>query len=704
MRLRRTAFLKGETMTKSKIVTMLLAGAAMSPTVVAAQTAPAPTDAPATLSLDRLVVSAGVEKVAIDTPQSVTTLEQDDIDESQATTIGDLLEDIPGVSVQGGVSALGQGFNIRGLGTGLADSDSRILLQVDGVTKFFEQYRMGALFTEPELYKRVEVLRGPASSTLYGAGVLAGVVSFTTKDASDFLRDGDPLTVRLKAATETNAQAHLLSGIVAAEPVAGVELLGSYNYRRAGNYRDGNGILVVPSNALSDSWLLKSRVSIGGDRDHAVWASYQDWISDSTQIYDQQEAFAQTPVRRKVHDRTAVLGYVNDFGDSRLFDVEAQFSYADSTVRQTETQFLGNLSYSEFSYRTKQARLQNRTRFDVGPDLTGTLIVGGQWSEQKRRNPRENAVTGVVAPGGPTHPEGDMTRWGLFAQGEILIADIVTLIPGVRVDWTDLTPGDAIVNGIPVTIPGARRVRDGGVSPKVAAIAALTDWLSVFGSVAHTVRMPVLDELYSRTNATANNVNIDLRPEKSNNIEAGLTLSFDGLATATDRLRLKTTAFRNDVRDLITRGTATSPYFVNIGRSRFHGIEVEADYGIGGFFARGNASIVDGRDRLNDLYLNTIPANEYHLTLGYVDAVSGMSGGVKGEFAERQDRVTSPTLVTPGYGIYDLFLAFRPRSGSAEGFEFRLAVDNLGDRYFRRHLTALPAEGRTVKITVAAAF
>lgn len=698
-------------MTISKILTLLLAGAALTPAMAAAQTTP-PRDAEGAaeggtqtnLSLDRLVVSAGVEKVAIDTPQSVTTLEQDDIDAVQATTIGDLLEDIPGVSVQGGVSALGQGFNIRGLGTGLADSDSRILLQVDGVTKFFEQYRMGALFTEPELYKRVEVLRGPASSTLYGAGVLAGVVSFTTKDASDFLTPGDPLTVRLKAATETNAQAHLLSGIVAAEPVAGVELLGSYNYRRAGDYRDGNGDRVVPSNALSDSWLVKSRLSIGGDRDHALWASYQDWISDSTQIYDQQEAFAQTPVRRKVHDRTAVLGYVNDFGDSRLFDLEAQVSYADSTVRQTETQFLGNLAYSEFSYRTKQARLQNRTRFDVGPDLTGTIIVGGQWSEQQRRNPRENAVTGVVAPGAATHPEGDMTRWGLFAQGEVLIADVVTLIPGVRADWTDLTPGNAIVNGASVTIPGARRVRDSGVSPKLAAIAALTDWLSLFGSVARTVRMPVLDELYSRTSATANNVNLDLRPETSENIEGGITLSFDGLASGTDRLRMKATAFRNDVRDLITRGTANSPYFINIGRSRFHGVEVEAEYGIGSFFARGNASVVDGRDRLNDRYLNTIPANEYHLTLGYADRTSGLSGGVQGEFAERQDRVTSPALVTPGYGVYDLFLAFRPRSGAAQGFEFRLGVDNIGDRYFRRHLSALPAEGRTVKVTVATAF
>ena len=133
-------------------------------------------DAPQTtrMTLDRMVISAGTEKVAIDTPQAVSTLDQDDIDQVQATTIGDLLEGIPGVNVQGGVGPLGQCFNIRGMGTAIGDSDNRILLTVDGVTKFYEQYRMGALFSEPELYKRVEVLRGPASSTLYGAGRVGG--------------------------------------------------------------------------------------------------------------------------------------------------------------------------------------------------------------------------------------------------------------------------------------------------------------------------------------------------------------------------------------------------------------------------------------------------------------------------------------------------------------------------------------------------
>ena len=659
------------------------------------------------LSLDRMVISAGAEKVAIDTPQAVTVLDQEDVDQRQATTIGDLLEGIPGVSVQGGVGALGQGFNIRGMGTAIGDSDNRILMTVDGVTKFYEQYRMGAFFSEPELYKRVEVLRGPASSTLYGAGALAGVVNFTTKDASDFLKDGDPLAVRLKAAAETNAEAHTLSGIVALQPIEGVELLGNYNYRRSQEYKDGHGDIVPASSALSDSWLVKGRVAIGGNRKHAVWASYQDWVSDAPQVYDQVSAqTGASLMRRRVHDKTAVLGYVNDFDGSKLLNVEAQLSYAKSLVHQTETNFLGaNLEYSDFSYESWQGRLQNTSEFTLGGDWTSFLIIGAQWSEQKRRNPRVS-FSGVVTPGAGTHPEGNMTKYGLFGQYEIMWSDKLMIIPGIRVDWTDLKPGDTVVGGTVLT----DRVKDSGVSPKIAAIYSLTDWFGVFGSVARTVRMPNVDEVFTRSATRPSNP--DLKPEKSDNYEAGFTLAFDNLA-GRDQLRLKTTFFRNNVKNLILNagGAPGTPYFTNVGRSRFKGVEVEAEYGLGGFFARGNMSIIEGKNRLTGEYLNSIPANEYRLTLGYADANTGLSGGWSGEFVERQDKVaTGPFSFagsgepTPGYSVHNLFLSFKPRSGPAEGFEFRLAADNVFDKYFRRHLSSLAAEGQTFKLTVANTF
>ncbi len=673
---RRAALLAGAS-------SLLLAGAA------AAQETPAPADAQ--LSLGKIVVTAGAEKVAIDTPQAVTTLDQDDIDQIQATTMADLLEGIPGVSLHGGVSALGQGFNIRGLGTGIGDSDSRVLLQVDGVTKFFEQYRMGSLFSEPELYKRVEVLRGPASSTLYGAGALAGVVSFQTKDASDFLKGDDRLGARLKAGYESQGDGRLYSAILAARSAKDLDVLVAYNDRNVGHYENGDGEVVYPSDAVSTSWLAKARYYIGGDKGHSVWASYQNWLSESTQNYDQAEAAFIMPVRRKVDDNTATLGYENDFGGSAVLDLSAQLSFADTTVEQRDTTFLGPLSLSEFSYRSVQGRIENVSRFG-DEDWAGVLFVGVQGSKQERRNPRVNAATGAVTPGGATHPEGDMSRYGVYAQAEVMWREKLTLMPGVRVDWATLVPGA----GAPANTPDEKQH---GVSPKLAAIYSFNDTVAVFGSVARTVRLPVIDEVFSRRGTPAA-VSLNLEPEISQNYEIGFTLSFKDLLGG-DVAHVKTTAFRNDVTDLITRRPSPSPAgtseYYNLGEARYEGVEIEAEYARGGFFGRAGYSTIEGTNELTGAALNTIPADELNTTAGYVFRDLGLTAGWRGEFAKDKG-------ATDGYAVHSVFATWKPTQGLLKGVEVQVAVSNLTDEQFKRHLSALDAEGRNFKISVGRAF
>ncbi|KAG0919509.1 hypothetical protein G6F32_016111 [Rhizopus arrhizus] len=52
-------------------------------------------------------------------------------------------------------------------------------------------------FTDLDTLKRVEIVRGPASS-LYGSDALGGVVAFVTKDPADYLKDGKDSYVGLK--------------------------------------------------------------------------------------------------------------------------------------------------------------------------------------------------------------------------------------------------------------------------------------------------------------------------------------------------------------------------------------------------------------------------------------------------------------------------------------------------------------------------
>jgi hemoglobin/transferrin/lactoferrin receptor protein len=645
--------------------------------------------------LDRVIVTAGAEKVAIDTPQAVTTLEQEDIDERQATTMADLLEDIPGVSVTGGASALGQSFNIRGIGAALAGDESKLIVQVDGVNKFHEQYRVGSFFSEPELYKRLDVLRGPASSTLYGAGALAGVISFVTKDARDFLSGDDRIATRIKAGYETNAEAMLGSGILAARPFDRVDVLAAYNYRRSSDYINGQDREVLPSESDSQSLLLKTRVHLGDQEGQSLWASYQNWLSDHWQPYDQQVGMVTSLVRREVNDTTAVVGYDNTFAGNDLLDLKMQVSYADTEVRQTGNGFsptaLGMTS--EYSYATVQSRIQNTSLLDLARDWRLYLTVGAQNSEQERRNPR-TLPNGTVVYGAATHPEGDTRVLGLFLRSEIAWQERLTLIAGIRYDDQRLDPG----NGVP-TITEANNE---AVSPTLAALYNFTPHFGLFGSFARTERLPTLDEVFSRSGARG--VSLTLDPEKSDNVELGFTLSFDGVLSESDRVNAKLTGFRNDLTNLITTQSAGSFYAINIGEARYEGLELEAEYVLRSMYVRAEASHMKGTDETTGQPLNTIPADELGLSLGYSVVPRTLMLGWRSEFALRQDEVDALGTATAGYGAHSVFATWKPNNGWLRGAEVRFGVDNVLDKYYRRHLSYLDAEGRTFKLSFGQTF
>ena len=67
--------------------------------------------------LGRIIFGTGTPKLAIDTPQAVTGIEQEELDRDQPSNITDLFTGVPGVQGTGASARpLGQSFNIRGIG------------------------------------------------------------------------------------------------------------------------------------------------------------------------------------------------------------------------------------------------------------------------------------------------------------------------------------------------------------------------------------------------------------------------------------------------------------------------------------------------------------------------------------------------------------------------------------------------------------
>ncbi|RST88391.1 TonB-dependent hemoglobin/transferrin/lactoferrin family receptor [Aquibium carbonis] len=673
-------------------------------------------------TLQRLILGAGVEKVAIDTPQSVTVVEQEDIDELQPQTIGDVLRSVPGVNVTGSDRLLGQSFNIRGIGAPETTGDGgRIIINVDGVQKFYEQYRMGSFFSDPELYKRVEVLRGPASSTLYGSGALGGVINFETKDASDFIAEGETTAVRLKSSWSSNGNSWLFSPTFAQRFANGADLLISGNYRQADVYSDGAGNDVIGTNFEAWSGLIKSTFLVG--EEGKVSASYQRWNSD---LDDQQLSQTSTAaffglVDRHVLDQTAIVSYENPFSDNDMLDVKVSASYSSTSNEQRNADLRSSCGLStsfaivcdsDYAYDTWQFNAQNTMRWS-GANWENFLTVGSQTTYQSRVA-EAWLNNGTLLPVS-FHPEGTDLKTGVFVQNEFIWNEKLTLIPGVRLDWHRLSPGDGLAYGSPPT-PITDDTTDTAISPKIAAHYRFNDTIAVFGSIAHTERFPTIDEIFSTSSSSSTfNPSLSLEKEKSNNYEAGFALSGYDMIQAGDAAQVKVTGFYNDVSNLIALRTGmASGYnnvegYRNIANAEIYGFEIESAYDSDFVFANAAYSYVVGKDTDANAYLTTIAPHELAFTLGGKLPQHGLKIGWRARIvADPQDearRTDAPigtsTRYAQAFDIHDVFLSWKPDEGQMKGWELNAGVDNVFDQDYKEFLNNDRAIGRTFKLSLA---
>ncbi len=696
----------------------------LSVTLAALATAPAMAQDAGTggfTPLGRLILGAGTEKVAIDTPQAVTAIEQEELDRDQPANVNELFKAVPGVQGAGASArSLGQAFNIRGIGnTEQNASEARIIVTVDGAPKFFEQYRMGSFFGDLDLYKRVEVLRGPASSTLYGTGAIGGVVNFTTKDASDFLEPGQDSALRFKAGYDSNGDGLRLGVIFASRPADNVELLGAINRAKGGDQKDGAGATIPGTAYARWSGLAKGTYRFGNDGDQSMTLSVS---RTDTKLKDTVVAqtggaavsgFGFSDIRSI--DDTATLTWRHEAVANPYLDLTVGLSVTDTRVEKDNFSLaamcgsgqLAVLCDSEYGYRTVSLKVENTAELSAGA-WENYLTFGVQLSEQTRS---ATASTGSMG----FHPEGTDQKLGLYAQGELVWNDRLTIIPGVRVDFGELTPRAA------AAAAGGTKQSHTAISPKLAAMYKFNDSWSAFGSVARTERMPTLDELYSSEGpaargpgvaAVARTPSLNLKPEKADTVELGFTFQRMNMLSDGDAFQFKATAFHNDITDLIATsprpilpvGTPASvPYFSNINDARIWGAELEASYDADRWFAQLAYSQVRSKDRSTGLTLPDTPAENAVLTLGAKLPDQNMTIGWRAAF---YDSITtsSATTTADAYNTHDIFATWTPDRGALQGLNVNLAINNVLDTEYRNNLAQDKAAGRMISLSIAKTF
>lgn len=647
------------------------------------------------IRLEEIVLGAGQPRVATETPQAVTVVDQEDIDDAQATTPAELFDDVPGIQPIGSERAAGLSFNIRGIGELAASDESKIIVTVDGATKFHEQYRVGSFFGEPELYKRVEVLRGPASSTLYGAGAIGGTIAFETKDASDFLADGEDNFLRFRLGGESNGAGGFGSVIFATRPSDRAEFLGALTYRMADDYEDGDGNAIPGSEFDTVSGLVKGTFRL--DEAQSVRLSYQAFESDLDNT-----AYSQTgtidsfgTIDRRVFDQTVTLGYENTAPVNDMVDLDVTLFYSDTDVSQGDASLASGpfvsplFADSDYAYETLGTKIENTSYLTLGGGWDAYLTYGVQAQQQDRVAETDAGSLGF-------HPEGTDTRVGAYFQGEFVWNDRLTLIPGIRVDRSMLEPSD--------DVPGGEDQDINSVSPKLAALYKFNDNFSIFGSLSQTERAPTLDEIYSTDLSEGETAALFLEPEEARAAEFGFAY---GTTLGDGRFGVKTTAFFYDIENLIERDSReNTPFYRQIGEATIEGIEIEAGYQSDHFFGRAAYTYVDGEDEETGDRLQSIPAENLVLTAGTRFSEQGIELGWQGTFV---DDISYPATGGGaddfgGYAVHDVYAEWSPQSGPLEGFGLRAGVDNVFDRDYRNSLAGDDEPGRNFKVALTRGF
>ena len=665
------------------------------------------------LALDQITVSATRQAQDIATvPNTVSVHSRQELDRRNVNNIRDLVRYEPGVSVGGAGQRAGTtGYNIRGI------DDDRILTQVDGVevpdsffTGPYAQTRRN--YVDPEIVKRVEILRGPASA-LYGSSAIGGVVSYYTLDADDIIKPGKDIGARLKTGYSSADDSWLTSATVAGrhEGFDALLHLSQRNGHETESYGStgGTGLNRTeanPEDVRSTNLLAKLGWNYGGGS--RLGLTYEKYKDDRDT--DQQSAvggpFAGGTGIGMYQSRTGNdtitrerFGIDNSFAlDSLLVDnVKLSLNYQTAKTDQSTQE-----RYFPFSrdvlrerntvYREKQwifdAQLDKS--FAVA-DTDHVLTYGTTIKQQKVTGLRSGSATcarvfgtcrvvGADSPGDRLVPTSDfpdptITSYALFAQDQISWNDW-TFLPGVRYDHTRLDPKitQEFLNSVSLSDPSQASDKEKSwhrVSPKFGVTYALSDEYTWYGQYAEGFRTPSAKALYGRfENLSAGYVvepNPDLEPEKSKSYETGLRGRFDAGS-------FDVALFYNKYRDFIDEDAISPGYDQqtfqsrNIRHATIKGAEFKGRLNLDSFgapqglYTQASVAWLHGRNNDTGQPLNSINPLTGVFGLGYEQDNYG--GLLSWTLVKRKSGVdllnfhpsdgTSTQFKTPGFGVLDL--------------------------------------------------
>lgn len=699
-------------------------------------------DAPAT-RLDKVTTTSQKKDTdGLTRTNSVSIITKKDLDRKQAGSVADALRDLPGVDIYGGPNMQGARFSIRG-----ERRQDRQVIQVDGVNQYFEQYRMGSFFGDPELLKSIKVVRGPAGGQ-FGSGAIAGAISMTTKDASDFLRDGETIGAKVKAGFNTNGNEKNGAVYLYGKPQDNIELLGAFSLRDSDDFNFADGTLFAGSRLSLKNVLLKGSVELADF--HKVTASFQHLSSSALaefRVADRGIGFDEGFVQRDLTSTQATIKYEYNDPDNDFIDLNVLFGYTktrnfETGLAPSDLYNVANLDEGEerFShFKGYQITINNKSRF-YGEDVSQTLTYGIQYNYRDRQsaderqllNPNFDIVLdpvefldGQFAPSQMYfQPNGQQKVFTAFIQDEITLYDRLTLTPALSYNSYRLSgETDGWVDQLPPAEWFADYGAETNFSPSISADLKVVEWFHLIGGYYTGFRGPTVDNVYSawaRPNRVVEgvsapryrNTSLQLMGETAKSFELGARIAASGLFSDDDALRARLVYFHNEISDRITAPggygatiAENHTYHINSGMDRYKGWEAEVAYYQGPTYVRMSYSTVTKDLIVGDVMTpgTDTPANQFVISAGTLIDALNLDIGFRSEFVSEVSPERAGSVDPyPGYNSHDLYLTWTPET--LEGFELQLTVTNLTNNDYQQFRAGSRTWGRDFRLRASYQF
>ncbi|PCJ69131.1 MAG: hypothetical protein COA62_10840 [Rhodobiaceae bacterium] len=659
---------------------------------------------------------------AFSVPGLVTVKGAQEIADEIPSNLGDLFDNVPGVTAVGGPRRTGEVPTIRGF------SGPDVIITIDGTRQNFISGHDGRVFVDPAFLGGLEIVRG-SSSALYGSGGTGGVIALRTLTAKDLLNPGERFGATFGTSYRSGNQEISERLLAYAKPTDDVDLFAGFVLRQSDDIRLGNGFELDSDDDII-SGLVKGTFDLG--RGQSVRLSWQRFANDAREPGNGQDATG-TLTEKDINSETFSLAYTMKPSGQNLVDLEIQAYKSINSVDEVELEGASAGAILQRSLETLGFGVTNTSRFMLSDDVALALTAGFEIYREDAAGARDGGVRGGVVSG-----EQDFS--GYFVQTAFtwfspfgLPDGELSLTPGVRYDSFDNTD------------EAGTKASDSQLSPKVTARFAPVEWGFVYGSYADAFRAPRLDELFPTgvhfpafgpTGLTGFNTfisNTTLKPQSTSTLEFGAGLEFEDIFDANDIFQVKAGYYTIDGEDFLSTeviqnadlsnpqffpgplapgftcfafvSTATNPggcggttQIVNIPDAEISGFELDATYDTSRWRVQVGAQTMETENTATGEPIGIEQSDQVTVDVRVKLPEFASFLGWRATFADSFREGTVTTDFRDSYQLHEIYARWRPEDGALSGFSLGVTAENLFDEEYQRVSSSTLEEGRSILV------